>query len=426
MNKSELGLDRFLSIVNHQNDLLSLYLRALPFFLYKCGIDKLVFFKYSRRKKCYDIKIGLDKGDFYSITQSRFEDYDIKSLFDSDFNMKVRSFGSSCNDVIRSFVSIYIDGSIKRVKKEDLPFSKLKKMFDDFGFNGPVLLMPFKSRREIMGFMLLYPSCDAKEIESYVEAFGCALDKLKLSKYSENLEQLLLSYEVAKSNDHDRIYQLGKATTIIAHEIKNALVGIIGLFGKIGNYVQKDEKAGKYYNLIESQLKRLYNFVVDVNNFSKLKDTINLSDVNISDVIDDAIEMVSAFYKNVTFSVSLNKGNYVLMADKEQLQQVFLNLFKNSIEANSKGEIRIDVSAKEEEGFLVIKIKDNSGGLEEEKLKKIAEPFFTTKHYGTGLGLSIVYNIIEKHNGFIKFVNVPGGLECIIKLPINLTEVENE
>ncbi len=426
MSKSELSLDRFLSIVNHQNDLLNLYLRALPFFLYKCGIDKLIFFKYSRRKKCYDIKIGLDKDDVYSITQGRFENYDIKSLFNSDFNMKVRSFGSSCNDVIRSFVGIYIDGSVKEVTKEDLPFSKLKEMFDNFGFDGPVLLAPFKSRQEIVGFMLLYPSCSAKEIEPYVEAFGCALDKLKLNKYSENLEQLLTSYEMAKSNEHDRIYQLGKTTMIIAHEIKNALVGIIGLFNKIGDYVQKDEKSEKYYSLIESQLKRLYNFVIDVNNFSKLKDSINLSDVNISDVIDDAIEMISAFYKNVTFSVSLDKSNYVLMADKEQLQQVFLNLFKNSIEANSKGGVRIDISAKEDGGFLVIKIRDNSGGIEEKELKKITEPFFTTKHYGTGLGLSVVYNIIEKHNGSIEFMNVPGGLECIIKLPINLMEGKNE
>ncbi len=426
MNKSEFSLERFLNIINHQSDLLSLYLKALPFFFYKCDIDKLVFFKYSRRKKCYDIKIGLDKGDVYRITQGQFENCDTKALFKSDFNIKARSFGSSCNDVIRSFVSIYIDGNVKRVMKEDLPFSKLKKMFDSFGFNGPVSLAPFRSRREMVGFMLLYPSCDVKKIELYIEAFGCALDKLKLSKYSENLEQLLSDYEMSKPNEHDRVYQLGKTTMVIAHEIKNALVGIIGLFKKLGDYVERDEKSEKYYTLIDSQLKRLYNFVIDVNNFSKLKDDINLSDVNIADVIDDSIEMISAFYKNVTFSVSLDKGNYELMADKEQLQQVFLNLFKNSIEANSKGKVRIDVSAKEEKGFLVVKIRDNSGGLDEEKLKKITEPFFTTKHYGTGLGLSVVYDIIKKHNGFIKFVNVPGGLECIIKLPVNLMEGENE
>ena len=273
---------------------------------------------------------------------------------------------------------------------------------------------------EVVGFMLIYPVCKIDGMMPFVDAFGCVLDKLLYKKYSENLEQML--NKDGKVEENDRVYILGKTAMVIAHEMKNALIGILGLFDKLGRYLEKEEKAERYYRLIKSQLERLYNLVMDINKYSRFKDVVNLSRVDISDVIDDSIEMVSAFSNNVKFSVSMDKGEYVLFADKEQLQQVFLNLFKNSVEANSEGNVEIDVSVKKDGNFVVVRIRDNSGGIDEEKLKKITEPFFTTKAYGTGLGLSIVKNIIENHKGQIVFRNVPGGLECVIKLPINLTE----
>ncbi len=420
MKKSDLSLERFLNVINSQDSLLGLYLRGLPFFVYKCNIEKLVFFKYSRRKKCYDVKVGLSRGDVEIYVNGDFEFYNTDLLFSTEFNKAVRSFGSSCNDIIRSFVKLFIDGSIKEVKKEDLPFYKLKAMFDSFGFNKSALLVPFKSRNEVVGFMLIYPVCKIDGMMPFVDAFGCVLDKLLYKKYSENLEQML--NKDGKVEENDRVYILGKTAMVIAHEMKNALIGILGLFDKLGRYLEKEEKAERYYRLIKSQLERLYNLVMDINKYSRFKDVVNLSRVDISDVIDDSIEMVSAFSNNVKFSVSMDKGEYVLFADKEQLQQVFLNLFKNSVEANSEGNVEIDVSVKKDGNFVVVRIRDNSGGIDEEKLKKITEPFFTTKTYGTGLGLSIVKNIIENHKGQIVFRNVPGGLECVIKLPINLTE----
>jgi len=426
MKKSDLSLERFLNIVNSQESLLGLYLRGLPFFLYKCNIEKLVFFKYSRRKKCYDVKIGLNRDDVEFFINGDFEFYNTDLIFETAFNKAVRSFGSSCNDIIRSFVNLFIDGSIKEVKRDDLPFYKLKAMFDSFGFEKSALLVPFKSRNEVVGFMLVYPVCEIFDVMPFVNAFGCALDKLLYKKYSENLEQIMGSYEEQGSEKEDRIYILGKTAMVIAHEMKNALVGILGLFDKLGRYLVKDEKAEKYYKLIKSQLERLYNLVMDINKYSKFKDVVNLTKVDISDIIDDSIEMISAFTKNVRFSVSVDKGEYVLFADREQLQQVFLNLFKNSVEANANGNVKIDVSVKKDNNYVIVRVRDNSGGIEDEKLNKMTEPFFTTKSYGTGLGLSIVKSIIDNHKGQIAFKNIPGGLECVIKLPINLMEGKDE
>ncbi len=417
------SLDRFINIVNSQNDLLTLYLRGLPFFLLACNAERLIFFKYSRRKQCFDIKAGITKEDVEIIVKDDFEGFDTKLLFDSKFNRDARSFGSSCNDIIRSFVKLFIDGTVKEVKREDLPFYKLKSMFDGFGFKGSALLVPFKSRGEMVGFMLLHPSCDVESIKPFVDVFGCVLDKLMLVKSVENLERAVSGYKEGCSTQDDKIYQLGKSAMVVAHEMKNALVGILGLFNKLGEYLKDEERAARYYEIIKSQLERIYNFVIDINRYSRFSEAMDLRKVDISDVIDNAIEMVSAFSKNVDFSVSLDRGELCILADREQLQQVFLNLFKNSIEAGGEKRIKIEVSVKRKGNFLVIRVRDNCGGIKDlDKLEKITEPFFTTKSYGTGLGLSIVKSIIENHKGQISFRNIPGGLECVIKLPMNFVE----
>jgi signal transduction histidine kinase len=109
-----------------------------------------------------------------------------------------------------------------------------------------------------------------------------------------------------------------------------------------------------------------------------------------------------------------------------KLNQVFMNLLNNAIyavqahpEPSHKG--KIIVSTFEEDGHIVISVKDNGLGMTEEVRSKIFEPFFTTKDVGkgTGLGLSITYSIIEKHNGSIEVISAPGeGAEFIIRLPI--------
>ncbi len=422
--KEKTDLTRFLEIVNSQDDLLTLYMRALPFFVHLCDVEKLLFFKFSRRKKCFDIKAGLTKEDVEFIVKGDFENYDTAQLFNSQFNKEARSFGSSCNDIIRSFANLFIDGNVKEVRKSDLPFYKLKSMFDGFGFNGPALLVPFKSRGLIVGFMLLYPVCGVDKILPYISAFACALDKLVLKKSLENLEKVLS--ERGESLENNKVYQLGKSSMVIAHEMKNALVGIIGLFNKFSGYLKDDEKARRYYDMIGAQLNRIYNFVIDINKYTRFNEIVNLTKVDISEILDDTIEIITTVSKKVRFSVSIAKNTKPILADREQLQQVFLNLFKNSIEAcNGSDTIKIDISVKEKDNFIIIRIRDNCGGIDKDKLDKISEPFFTTKSYGTGLGLSIVKSIIENHRGRISFRNVPGGLECVVKLPIQSLEEKN-
>jgi two-component system NtrC family sensor kinase len=93
----------------------------------------------------------------------------------------------------------------------------------------------------------------------------------------------------------------------------------------------------------------------------------------------------------------------VIKGDPLQLQQVFLNIILNAVQAMSKGG-RLKISTKEEPGFIRIMFSDTGVGIPEENLDKIFDPFFTTKGVGegTGLGLSICFGIIERHGGRIE------------------------
>ena len=119
----------------------------------------------------------------------------------------------------------------------------------------------------------------------------------------------------------------------------------------------------------------------------------------------------------VRFSQELHPDEIVMYADPEQLEQVFINLFANAVDAMS-GEGDLTVKADEEDKLVRIRVSDSGKGMPRETLEKIFEPFYTTKDKGTGLGLAIVYNIIEKHHGRIRVESEEGkGTTFIIDLP---------
>jgi signal transduction histidine kinase len=111
-----------------------------------------------------------------------------------------------------------------------------------------------------------------------------------------------------------------------------------------------------------------------------------------------------------------------------KINQVFMNILSNALNAiKSKKEHHnesISIKTRQEEGFIVITIRDTGTGMSEAVREKIFDPFFTTKDVGegTGLGLSIVFSIIEKHRGKIIVNSAPGeGAEFIIYLPLHIS-----
>jgi len=124
---------------------------------------------------------------------------------------------------------------------------------------------------------------------------------------------------------------------------------------------------------------------------------------------------------NVELRMELPDRLPAISGDPRALNQVFLNLFKNATEALEGRGGSISVSARHDEGSVVVQIQDNGPGIARELLPRVFEPFYSTKETGrgTGLGLSISRRIIAEHNGSIDVRSIEGeGATFIIRLPV--------
>jgi len=160
--------------------------------------------------------------------------------------------------------------------------------------------------------------------------------------------------------------------------------------------------------------------------FSRQKNVI-AQNINIHNLVDQVIKGLQAqpAFQDVKFKRNFDPDITSIKVDPDQMQQVFINLFKNSAEAmEAEGTITI-TSKMIDHNWLEINISDTGSGIPKDNLDKIFSPFFTTKSFdkGTGLGLSIVYGIIKMHHGQISVQSQVGkGTTFVITLPVNLPE----
>ncbi|HKI48023.1 MAG TPA: ATP-binding protein [Desulfobacteria bacterium] len=147
-----------------------------------------------------------------------------------------------------------------------------------------------------------------------------------------------------------------------------------------------------------------------------------MKEVNVNEKLESAVEM--ALMASYTDDVALEKnfGSVPgILAKPEEIQQVFLNIISNAIQA-MKGKGTLTLSSEQDHGFIVVQIRDTGPGIPPEYISKVFDPFFTTKEQGegTGLGLNIVHRVVNQYGGNIKIESEPGGgTTFVISFPVN-------
>ena len=221
----------------------------------------------------------------------------------------------------------------------------------------------------------------------------------------------------------------GNLARKLAHEIKNPLTPIQLTIDRLKDkYSEKiitneKEKFKEYLEIINKQIKQIENLVNQFSDFARMPKPI-LKDNDLILIITENIKLLQELDNKIEINFAPVNKKIILNSDYEQLSRVFFNLIKNGIESiqekgikndNYKGKINIEVYDNSDEIGAII--KDNGIGFKifENNIKKILNPYVTTKKKGTGLGLAIVNKIINDHNGLIDFTPIDNGAKIQIK-----------
>ena len=233
-----------------------------------------------------------------------------------------------------------------------------------------------------------------------------ALDEIKLKE---------------KLNRAERLSSLGSMVAGISHEIRNPLGVIRSSAELLKKKMAVFEPSSFIPDIIIEESSRLNSIVTDFLNYAKPREP-DLTLCNVNEIIAKNIKYLSTQIKKhkYLFEVDCPEKSSEIMADSSMLYQAFLNIFLNAMQAMpSGGKIKIKMEIKED--AVKVFVDDQGTGIPENLLKKIWNPFFTTKDTGTGLGLGIVKNIIEAHEGSVTIANIHKyGARVSVELPIKM------
>lgn len=209
-------------------------------------------------------------------------------------------------------------------------------------------------------------------------------------------------------NRMERLAAVGELASGLAHEIRNPLTGISGFAQCLERELPPGGQLRQQAKIITREVLRIERIIQELLDFARPRDSFALpTDINM--LVKETASLVShqAQQAGVAINLSLSGDIPDILADSQQLKQVFLNLCLNAIQAMKEGG-QLTISTFREGGQVKISFSDIGEGIEPDRQKKIFNPFYTTRARGTGLGLSISHRIVDMHSGNISVSSRPG------------------
>lgn len=347
-------------------------------------------------------------------------------LITLDLERKITSFNTGAEEVLgykaEEVIGKYLD--------EILPSEESRKLLPDIIspdqslFNREMEITAKDNRTVFIGFTIT-PRIDKHNLK-----VGTIISFRDISQIKQ------MQAEVFRM---DRLSSLGVLASGIAHEVKNPLAGIKTIAQTLEEEFDKSDNRREYLSRIIRQVNRLDELLQTLFSYARPKEP-NKKKHQLDEIIQEVIVLMDDRLKkrNILFQKSFNSDLPDIFVDFHQIQQVFINLFLNAIEAMPDGgELKVDARVTKtrirtidrrkkrfpvnnhDANYLEVKVKDSGVGIKAKDLNVIFDPFFSTKPQGAGLGLSIVYRIIDEHEGDIRVESKVGeGTTFTILLPM--------
>ncbi|MCM3644933.1 PAS domain S-box protein [Priestia aryabhattai] len=221
----------------------------------------------------------------------------------------------------------------------------------------------------------------------------------------------------------EKLSVVGELACAVAHEVRNPLTALKG-FVQLLQYKNINNEDKHYYDIMLTEIERI-NLIVSEFMMLSRPQAITYQNKNVVSLLVDVITLLEtiAIMKNIEVTREFESNISLVKCEGNQIKQVFINIFKNAIEAvPTNGKIHIKVK-KWKNSRICISFSDNGNGIPNDLIGRLGEPFYTTKEKGTGLGLMVCYKIIEEHGGRINIKSeMNQGTTVDIIFPISIDE----
>jgi PAS domain S-box-containing protein len=257
----------------------------------------------------------------------------------------------------------------------------------------------------------------AKSIDNGIVAWDGVVVDITVEK---RLEENLL-HERQKSLHNSKLASIGEMSAGMAHEINNPLSIISGTVNILPNYLNQPEKFNEKIAAINKSCARISKIVTGLRKFSRSTEEKDFKIHKVFDLLGEVLVLTHArSAKNCVPVTLFGEKTAEVYCDEIEIEQVFVNLVNNAIDAAKKEpEKWVEVHVEIESDFVNVKVKDSGSGIPIEVTQKLFNPFFTTKGVGegTGLGLSIAKSIVTEHNGKIYIDEFSKNTCFVVSLP---------
>jgi len=261
----------------------------------------------------------------------------------------------------------------------------------------------------------------ASKIKTRTDELQQARDKLE-EKVQERTRELREAQDSLIKKE--RLATLGQLTATVSHELRNPLASIMASLHIVKNSSATPEQIEKGIDRIETNVRRCDRIIDELLDFTRVSN-LDMQPINIDEWLPQAIEEFEV-PEDVELRLHTGADNAVVYFDPSRLRRALINVVSNACHAMADASDReksiegalLDVSTAATEDQVIIQITDNGIGMDQEVVRQLFEPLFSTKAFGVGLGMSAIEQIMKQHEGGVQVTSAPGkGTTITLWLP---------
>jgi signal transduction histidine kinase len=256
----------------------------------------------------------------------------------------------------------------------------------------------------------------SQSFNSMAEDLSALIDSLQQKEISLQKAYDELKQAQGQLIQSEKMAAIGELVASVVHEMRNPLSSVKLNFQIIGRSLDRGGPLREHYSIGLGQIAQLEKMLSNLLDYSK-PITLEKIPFRLETVLADCIQQLQSSLEGCSIEFETHGPVPDVVGDPEQIRQVFANLIRNGIEsAGADGKVKVRINAAADgNGGVVVEVRDNGCGISQQDMKRIFQPFFTTREKGTGLGLSVVKKIMESH-GFGIFISSEEGSGTVVVL----------